>query len=249
MAVVGTRVPLTSSELQDAQKTLAGIVRKDYVISSGLASGCDTLGHKAGLEKGTIAVLGTGLDRQSIYPAANRYLIDKIILSGGGIISEFPIGTQPLRHHFPLRNRIISGLSLGVLVVEAGERSGALITADLALDQNREVFAVPGSIYSSVSKGPNKIIKYGAKVATCGEDIVEALNLAQATSYIESKKIIPDSIEEEKIITHLSHEPIHINNLVRLAKLDTSVINSTLTIMEMKGMVRNMGSMMYVLAR
>ncbi len=248
--VVGTR-KVSSYGKQVAESIVRDLVSNNLTIVSGLALGVDAIAHEITVDNGgkTIAVLGTGLDRQSIYPAANRYLVDKIILSGGGIISEFPLGTQPLRHNFPLRNRIISGLSLGVLVIEAGERSGALITADLALEQNREVFAVPGSIYSNVSKGPNKIIKFGAKVATCGEDIVEALNLAQATSYIESKKIIPESQEEEKIITHLSHEPIHINDLVRLAKLDTSVINSTLTIMEMKGMVRNMGSMMYVLAR
>lgn len=248
--VVGTR-KASSYGRQVAESIVRDLVNNNLVIISGLALGIDAIAHETAVLSGgkTIAVLGTGLDRQSIYPAANRYLVDKIILSGGGIVSEFPLGTQPLRHNFPLRNRIIAGMSLGILVVEAGEKSGALITADLALEQNREVFAVPGNIYSEASKGPNKIIKYGAKVARSAEDIIEALNLAQATSYIDNKKIIPESPEEEKIISYLSHEPMHINDLVRLTELDTSVINSTLTIMEMKGMVRNLGAMMYVLAR
>ena len=250
LGVVGTRKHSAYGQ-QVTENMTRDLVNNNLTIVSGMALGIDSIAHETAIKNGgkTIAVLGTGLDRQSIYPSSNRYLFDQIILSGGGVVSEFPPGTQPLRYIFPLRNRIISGLSLGILVVEAGEKSGALITSNLALEHNREVFAVPGSIYSESSKGPNKIIKLGAQAVTSATDIVEALNLKQATSYIESKKIIPDSPEEEKILEYLSHEPLHVDDLIRLTKLDTSTINSTLTIMEMKGAARNLGGMRYVLAR
>ncbi|PIR13074.1 DNA-protecting protein DprA [Candidatus Falkowbacteria bacterium CG11_big_fil_rev_8_21_14_0_20_39_10] len=250
LAVVGTR-KYTPYGQQITGQIVRDLTNNNLAIISGLALGIDTLAHLACLEAGgkTAAVLGSGLDRQSLYPSQNRYLVDKIIAEGGAVISEFPPGTQPLRHNFPQRNRIISGLSLGTLVVEAGEKSGALITANYSLEQNREVFAVPGNIYSESSRGPNKLIKMGAKVVTGAEDIIETLDLSQATAFIETKKIIGDTKEEKVIIPHLSQEPIHINELIRLTKLDTNVINSTLTIMEMKGMVKNLGGMQYVLAR
>jgi len=250
LAVVGTR-KYSSYGQQVAESIVKHLVKNNLSIVSGLALGIDTLSHLACLEAGgkTVAVLGSGLDKQNIYPVQNKYLVDKIILSGGVVISEFPPGTPPLKHNFPQRNRIISGLSLGTLVIEAGEKSGALITAWHSLDQNREVFAVPGNIYSNNSTGPNRLIKMGAKVITSAEDIIETLNLAQATSFIDNQKIIPESKEEEIIMSVLSHDPIHIDEVVRLTRLDTSVANSTLTIMEMKGMVKNLGSMQYVLAR
>ncbi|MCK4554465.1 DNA-processing protein DprA [Candidatus Parcubacteria bacterium] len=250
LAVVGTR-KYTNYGKQVAEQIVKDLARNNLTIVSGLALGIDALSHLAALEvKGrTIAILGSGLDKQSIYPSANRYIADKIIANNGTVISEFPLGTPPLKHHFPQRNRIISGLSLGTLVIEAGEKSGALITASHALEQNREVFTVPGSIYSPASAGPNQLIKLGAKTVTSAADIIEALDLAQVTAYIDNKKIIPASAEEKKIISHLTHESIHINELVRLTKLDTGIINSTLTIMEMKGMIRNLGGMQYVLAR
>ena len=250
LAVVGTR-KYSDYGRQITESIVKSLVKQGFTIVSGLAHGIDTLAHLAAIEAGgrTIAVLGTGLDRQSLYPSANRYLADKIILNNGCLFSEFPPGTQPLRHHFPRRNRIISGLSIGVLVTEAGEKSGALITAAHALDQNREVFAVPGSIFSPTSVGPNKLIKSGAKTVTNAGDIIEALDLAQITAYIDNKKIIPETEEEKAIIPILSQEPTHIDEIIRLTKLDTNVINSTLTIMEMKGMVRNLGGMQYVLTR
>ncbi|MDD4333389.1 MAG: DNA-processing protein DprA [Patescibacteria group bacterium] len=247
LAVVGTR-KFTSYGKQVTESIVKNLVQNNLTIVSGLAFGIDTLAHSATLEaKGrTIAVLGTGIDRTSIYPTSNRYLAEKIIAEGGAVISEFPLGTPPLKHHFPQRNRIISGLSLGTLVVEAGEKSGALITANQALEQNREVFAVPGNIFSPVSIGPNKLIKLGAKAVTSAEEIIEALNLTQIKTYINNKEIIPESPAEEKIITLLSHEPKHINEIVRESNLDTATTNSTLVVMEMKGMVRNLGGMMYI---
>jgi len=250
LAVVGAR-KYTNYGQQATTNIVKDLVYNNLTIVSGLALGIDALAHITALENNgkTVAVLGSGLDKQNIYPSQNRYLADKIISQNGLLISEFPPGTPPLRHHFPQRNRIISGLSLGTLIIEASEKSGALITAKYSLDQNREVFAVPGNIYSDTSSGTNRLIKMGARVVTSAEDIIETLNLDQAIAYIDNKKIIPETPEEEMLIAHLSHEPIHVDELTRLTKLDIAAINSTLAIMEMKGMVKNMGSMQYVLAR
>ncbi|KKR91493.1 MAG: hypothetical protein UU43_C0005G0024, partial [Candidatus Falkowbacteria bacterium GW2011_GWA2_41_14] len=142
-----------------------------------------------------------------------------------------------------------SGLSLGTLVIEAGEKSGSIITAMHALEQNRDVFAIPGNIYSDYSAGTNSLIKLGAKLVSGAKDIIESLNLTDAVAYTENKKIIPESAEEGLILDKLNYEPVHVDELVRLTKLDASIINSTLTIMEMKGQVKNLGGMQYVLAR
>jgi DNA processing protein len=250
IAVVGSR-KYSNYGKQIVDDLVFGLAKSEITIVSGLALGIDSMAHQATIDaKGrTIAVLGTGLDRQSIYPSSNRYLHDKIINTGGLVISEFPLGTPPLKHHFPQRNRIISGLSLGVLIIEAGEKSGSLITAHFALEQNREVFAVPGNIFSPVSVGTNNLIKQGAKTVTNASDILEALDLVNITNYINNKKIIPETAEEELIVTHLSQEPLHINDIARLANLNISQVNSLLTIMEMKGMVKNLGNMEYVLPR
>lgn len=250
LAVVGTR-KYTSYGKQVTEKLIKELVVNNLTIVSGLAFGIDSLAHLAAIDSGgkTLAVLASGLDRQNIYPSQNRYLADKIQARGGMILSEYPLGIMPLKHHFPQRNRLISGLSLGTLVIEAGEKSGALITAMHALEQNREIFAIPGNIYSPYSAGANNLIKLGAKLVTGAKDIIETLNLAEAAAYIENKKIIPESAEEELILGKLTYEAVHIDELKRLTNLDTSVINSTLTIMEMKGIVRNLGGLQYVLAR
>lgn len=250
LAIVGTRKYSTYGK-QVVDRMVSKLSENNLTIVSGLALGIDSLAHSACLEKNnrTIAVLGTGLDKQNIYPSSNRYLAEKIVDQGGAIVSEFPLGTPPLKHHFPQRNRIISGLSLGTLVIEAGIKSGALITAYLALEQNREVFAVPGSIFSETSKGPNSLITKGAKPIISAEEIIEALNLTKATEFIQTKEIIGETENEKNILAHISNEPTHIDELVRLTKLDTSTINSTLVVMEMKGMVKNLGAMQYVLAR
>jgi len=250
LAVVGTR-KFTNYGQQVTETIVRDLAKNNFTITSGLALGIDTLAHNATLSEAgrTIAVLGTGLDKSSLYPSSNRYLVDKITAGGGAVISEFPLGTPPLRHNFPQRNRIISGLALGTIVIEAGEKSGALITARYALEQNREVFSVPGNIYSLVSVGPNNLIKQGARPVTTAAEIIEALNLNAINTYIENKKIMPESPEEEMILSNITHEPRHIDELIRLTGLDTSQINSTLIIMEMKGMIKNLGNMQYVLAR
>jgi DNA processing protein len=248
LAIVGSRKYSTYGK-QAATQLAGGLARANITIVSGMALGIDAIAHSECLKAGgrTVGVLATGLDNQSIYPAANRYLAEKIIASGGFLLSEFPPGTPALKHHFPQRNRLISGLALGTLVVEAGEKSGSLITAGYALEQNREVFAVPGSIYSPASRGTNLLIKQGAKPATEISDILEALNLADIATTIEAKKSIPETPEEKLIAQFLSREPLHIDELIRLTKLDTAKINSTLIIMEMKGMTRNIGNMRYVI--
>lgn len=248
LAVVGTRQPSSYGE-QITPWIVEKLASAGLTIVSGLARGIDTMAHLGALSVGgrTIGVAGAGIDKQSIYPPSNRQLAEKIAQQGA-IISEYPIGALALRHHFPTRNRIISGLSRGVLVVEAAAKSGALLTANHALAQNREVFTIPGSIYSKASAGPNELIKMGAKLITRPEDIFDELNLQSLKSYIENRQVIPESPEEEKILKILSHEPIHIDKIIQMTKMDAASVNATLSIMEMKGKVRNLGGNNFVLS-
>lgn len=250
LAVIGTRKP-TNYGQQVAREMTGSLVQNGLTIVSGLALGIDALAHQTALETGgkTIAVLGSGLDKQNIYPSGNRFLAKKIIENGGLLLSEYPPGTMPLKQHFPARNRLISGLSLGILVIEAPEKSGALITADFALEQNRDIFAVPGNIYSKNSQGANNLIKLGARPVTSASDILESLNLKQATAFLENQKIIAENEEEKIILEFLSKDPLHIDKIIQLSKLPPAQINSTLALMELKGLVRNLGGMNYVVAR
>jgi len=250
LAVVGARK--FSSYGRQVVEQLVGEVAKNMTIVSGLALGIDALAHQAAINNGgrTIAVLGSGLDKQSIYPSSNRYLAEKIVASGGQLLSEFPPGTPPLKHHFPLRNRIISGLSRATLVIEAAIKSGSLITAYQALEQGREVFAVPGSIYSPLSEGTNQLIKQGATAITCGEDIIAALDLGDLSQYIEKHaktKTLPDlNPVEVAVLELLSREAKHIELIIAESKLSTSQISSTLTLLEIKGLAQNVGGMQYI---
>lgn len=250
LGVVGAR-KISQYGRQVTSEIVADLARNKIGIVSGLAVGVDSLAHQITLDNNgkTIAVLGGGIDKNSIYPSQNRYLAEKIIGSGGAVISEYKPKTLPIKLNFPARNRIISGLSLGSLIIEASEESGALITARFALEQNREVFAVPGSIYSPTSKGTNGLLKQGAKLVTCANDILETLNLDQLQSVISSKKISPDTKEEEILLQYLSKEPVHIDNLVKQSGLATNTVSATLIMMEMKGKIKNLGGMNYVLAR
>jgi DNA processing protein len=248
LGIVGTR-KLSLYGQQITPLITADLAQAGLTIISGLAKGIDTLTHRASLEVNgrTIAVLGSGLDKQSIYPFSNQRLAEEISQSGA-VISEFPLGTKPLAQHFPQRNRIISGLSLGILVIEAPEKSGALITARDALEQNRDVFAIPGSISAENSLGPNNLIKMGAKLVSQANDILQELNLTPLTESTQiDKKVIPDNQEEALILKQLSNEPIHIDKIIGQTKLSTAIINSTLTLMEMKGKVKNLGGNNYVL--
>lgn len=248
LSIVGSR-KFSPYGKQVALEITRDLVRNNMSTISGLALGIDNLVHQTTLDNQgkTYAVLGSGLDNRSIYPRANYYLAQKIISENGALLSEFPLFSPPLKHHFPQRNRIISGLSLGTLVIEANIKSGALITARFALEQNREVFAVPGNIFNASSLGPLKLIQDGAIPIKNAKEILDALDLNEINTYIDNKKIITDSLEEEKILKLLSKNPIHINEIARLAKLNISLINSTLTLMEMKGIVKNLGGMEYIL--
>lgn len=245
LGVVGSR-KFTSYGQRVAEKIVRDLAGWNVTIASGLAVGIDAIAHTACLENNgiTFAILGSGLDRQSIYPSLNRYLAEKIAASGGALISEFSPGTPPLRHHFPQRNRIISGLADGTLVIEAQKKSGALITAECALEQNREVFAVPGNIYSPNSEGTNNLIKKGGRVVTSAEDIIETLDLTRLTNY-SNNEIQPETEEEKKILACLQNEPVHINNIIKISGLNAAAAGGTLTLMEIKGLVRNLGGMTY----
>lgn len=248
LAVVGTRT-LTTYGLQACQDLVQPLAAQGMIIVSGLALGIDGTAHQAALDAGgrTIAVLGSGIDKEHIYPTAHQRLSEKIIASGGVIISEYPPGFLPTQYSFPERNRIIAGLSLGTLVIEAPETSGALITARCALDYNREVFAVPHSITSPTGIGPNNLIKMGAKLVTGPADITDALNLKNLKQIVDNRKILPSTPTEAKIIPLISREAKHIDLIIKEANIDSATINSALTLMEMKGKVRNLGGMMYIL--
>lgn len=247
LAVVGTR-RATVYGRQVTEEIVADLVRNKITIVSGLAKGIDTIAHHTALEAGgrTIAVFACGLD--TVYPAENAELAHRIIPQGA-LISEYPLGTKPRAENFPRRNRIMSGLSLGVLVVEAGETSGAMITAHLALEQNREVFAIPGSILSPASNGTNQLIQEGAKLVRNYQDILEELNLTAVAHQMELKELIPASDTEVLLLKRLSAEPSHIDEVCRLSGLPISTVSSTLAMMELKGLVKQVGAMNYALAR
>ncbi|MCP5098758.1 MAG: DNA-protecting protein DprA [Chloroflexi bacterium] len=248
VAIVGTR-RLTSYGRQVTKDLVAGLVRNNITIVSGLARGIDAVAHRTAVELGgrTIAVLGSGLD--CIYPAEHRQLVEDIKNGHGAVLSEYGLGIKPEAKNFPPRNRVISGLSMGVVVVEAGERSGALITTKFALEQDREVFAVPGNISSPVSRGPNNLIQQGAKLVSRVEDILEELQLTQVVEHTAVQLALPETAEEVALYTNLSGQPTHIDELCRTSGLPTGLVSSTLTLMELKGLVQQVGGMNYVLCR
>ena len=247
LAVVGTRRP-TIYGRQVTEEIAAELARSKITIVSGLARGIDSIAHRATLDAGgkTIAIFASGLD--IVYPAENIKLAQSI-MEKGALISEYPLGIKPKAERFPLRNRIMSGLSLGVLVVEAGERSGALITAHQAVEQNREVFAIPGSILSSASKGTNRLIQEGAKLVRNFMDILEELNLTTITQQLEIKEFLPANETESVILKQLTSEPNHIDEICRRSGLTIPEVSSTLAMLELKGIARQIGNMNYVLAR
>jgi len=247
LAVVGTR-RATIYGRQITEEIVTDLARSNITIVSGLAKGIDSVAHRSALEAGgrSLAVFACGLD--TVYPAENADLARRI-MQQGALISEYPLGTRPRADNFPRRNRILSGLSLGALVIEAGETSGAMITAHLAVEQNREVFAIPGSILSPGSKGTNQLIQEGAKLVRDYTDILEELNLTAIAQQIEMKEVIPPSDTEAILLKQLGAEPTHIDEVCRLSGLPTSTVSSTLAMMELKGMVKQVGAMNYSLSR
>lgn len=247
VAVVGTR--RASVYGREATTRLVGdLARHKVTIVSGLARGIDTAAHRAALEAGgrTIAVLACGLDL--VYPAENAGLAREIARHGA-LVSEHPLGVRPESSHFPRRNRIMSGLSLGVLVVEASLDSGSHITVRCAVDQNREVFAVPGSIFAPGSQGTHRWIREGAKLVTRAEDILEELNVAALGQQLELQSALPVTPAEATLLRYLSQDPAHVDDVARRSGMPIAQVSSALTMMELKGLVRHVGGMHYVTTR
>lgn len=247
VAVVGTR-RVTRYGTQVTQEIAGALAQNGVCVVSGMARGVDALAHSAAMEAGgrTIAVLGSGLDQ--IYPPEHRTLAERIVRQGA-LISDYPPGTKPDATNFPPRNRIISGLSLAVVVVEAGEKSGALITASFAADQGRDVFAVPGNIKSPQSAGTNRLIQKGAFPFVTVEDLLEVLDITVLHQQQAARKILPTDPMEAQIYDVLQEQPLHVDEISRLAKLPVAQVTSTLTLMELKGLAKAVGGMSYVAAR
>ncbi len=247
LAIVGTR-KFSPYGKQVAEDFSGALASSGLCIVSGLALGIDAIAHLGALkaEGRTAAVLGSSLETQNIYPSSNRYLANKIIDSGGCLISDFPLGTNPSKITYPQRNRIISGLSYGVLVIEAPEPSGSLITAYYALEQNREVFAVPGNIYNQGSQGTIKLIKQGAKTVSKPEDVIEELKLNLVINKERDSDYFNLNLEESLILAVLSKEPLHVDKIAKSCKLGISVLSGSLSLLEMKGYVRDLGGKNYI---
>ncbi len=255
LAMVGLRNATTYGK-KIAERLSYKLASRGIIIVSGMARGIDTAAHKGAIkaDKKTVAVLGCGVD--VVYPKENNKLMEDIVMNGA-IISEYLPGTQPNRPHFPARNRIISGLSDATIVVEAGKRSGALITADFALEQGRDVFAVPGNIDSFASEGTNHLIQQGAKLITCIDDILEELpfmnHKASETLYKDKEKTdnfkyLNLSLDEKAIIDNLSNTPVHINQLCIILNFKVQKVNVLLTTLEMKGLIERIPGNYFILS-
>lgn len=242
IGIVGTR-RTTAYGLQATERIVADLVSAGTIITSGLALGIDTKAHQTALdsEGATIAVVGSGLDESVLFPHENIKLSRKIAENGGTLLSEYPPCTKARREYFPMRNRILSGLSRGVVVIEAREKSGALITARFALEQNREVFAVPGSIFSPTSCGPNALIREGAKLIASAADVLDEFGIV----YQDEARQRIDVTESETSLLVLLEEPCSIDEMKRKLSMQTADILATLSLLELKGLVRTMGVDIY----
>jgi DNA processing protein len=247
VAIVGTR-RITPYGRQVTEEISAFLVANGITVISGLARGVDAVAHQTALKAGgrTIAVLGSGVDK--IYPPEHRALGEQI-MARGALISDYPVGTAPDASNFPPRNRIISGLSLAVAVIEAGDTSGALITAEFAAEQGREIFAVPGSILAPQSKGTNKLIQNGAQPLLSAADLMQALDLTRIGENKSARKILPADETEARLLNVLGGEPLHIDEIRDQVALPIEKVSATLALMELKGIVRQVGGMNYVAMR
>lgn len=249
LAIVGTR-RMTAYGREAAEFFSRELAAQGVTIVSGLAHGIDAIAHQAALTAGgrTIAILGSGID--SIYPSDHRGLAERVI-SQGALISEFPLGAKAEAHHFPRRNRMISGISLGVLIVEAPENSGALITASYAAEQGRDVFAVPGNIFQANAVGTHRLIQDGAKLAYRAQDILDEFDISYQHMQTQEvmEEMLPASTEEQTLLRLLGSQTIHADELIRLSQLAPSVVIAMLTVMELKGLIRSAGAMHYHAAR
>jgi len=247
VAVVGTR-RVSAYGRQVAEELASFLGANGVTVVSGLARGVDAIAHLSTLKAGgrTIAVMGCGVDR--IYPPEHAQLAEKI-MGSGALISDYAPGTPPDASNFPPRNRIISGFSMATIVVEAGETSGALITAQFAIDQGREVFAVPGNILALQSKGTNRLIAQGARPMLSVRDLLDVLNLTRVTEQRLVRKVLPADETESKLMSVLTHEPLHIDEIRNQTSLPIERVSATLVMMELKGLVRQVGGQNYVAVR
>jgi DNA processing protein len=247
VAIVGTR-RMTAYGRQITEQVASILAASGVTVISGLARGVDAAAHRAALEAGgrTAAVLGSGVDR--IYPPENRPLADRII-DHGAILSDYPLGTAPEGSNFPPRNRIIAGLSMATVVVEAGDTSGALITAEFAAEQGRDVFAVPGSILAPQSRGANRLIQNGALPLLTPDDLLQALDLKRAGQQKVARHVLPANDVERQLMESLGSEPLHVDELGNRTGLPVAKVSAALVMMELKGMVRHMGGMQYIVVR
>lgn len=238
ISVVGTR-KITSYGREVTELFTSELVAQGFTIVSGLALGVDAVAHQSTIDsKGsTIAVLGCGVD--CCVPLENQSLYEEILDSGGCIISELPLGHPPSKGSFPSRNRIVAGLSVGVLVTEGAEDSGSIITADYALKYNRKVFAVPGPITSGLSKGPYKLIQQGAKLVINSDDILKELNIKSSKGDRGAKRAKGETKDEEKILNILQNEGLHFDEIARKSGIDSAKLGSLLSIMEVKGIIKS----------
>jgi DNA processing protein len=241
VAIVGSRNSSQSGN-DNAEAFAKALAQSGVVVVSGLALGIDAAAHTGALRAGsgsasTIAVTGTGLDR--IYPARNKVLAHSIA-ENGLILSEYPLGTPPLAENFPRRNRIISGLSLGVLVVEASMQSGSLITARLAGEQGREVFAIPGSIHSTFHKGCHYLIKQGAKLVETAQDILEELRIETGIANDAEASTAHATSTNSALLSHIEHTPIDVDTLVERSTLPVDIVVTELTLLELSGQVESL---------
>ena len=248
ISVVGTR-RATVYGRQATAEIVHDLAANRVTVVSGLARGIDTIAHRTALDAGgrTIAVLAAGLD--TVYPPENKRMAQEIA-ERGALVSDYPLDTRPRAEYFPRRNRIMSGLSLGTLVIEGDHQSGAMITARFAAEHNRDVFAVPGSIFSPHSRGPNALIKDGATPVLEAGDVLEALNLTMLGAQIDFGRAVPPASEDEHaLLSALSREPRHIDVVVRESGLAAATVSGTLALLELKGLVRDVGGMQYVRLR
>jgi DNA processing protein len=247
VAIVGTR-RITPYGRQITEELASFLAGQGITVVSGLARGVDAVAHSAALKAGgrTVAVLGCGVDK--VYPPEHTQMAEKI-MKQGALVSDYAVGTPPDSSNFPPRNRIISGLSMATVVVEAGETSGALITAEFAAEQGREIFAVPGSILAPQSKGANKLIQSGAHPLLTPQDLLQALNLTRAGEFKAARKILPSDALEAQLLSAMGAEPVHVDELRNATNLPIEKVSATLTLMELKGMVRQVGGMNYVAVR
>ncbi|MFA6428948.1 MAG: DNA-processing protein DprA [Patescibacteria group bacterium] len=246
IAVVGTR-KITPYGKQCIERIIPDLVQAGCTIVSGLALGVDGAVHQATINASgmTIAILGTGVDEASLYPREHVRLAHDMLDKGGAIISEFPLGSEGRKEHFPMRNRLIASLSLATLVIEAAPQSGSLITAKLALEENRQVLAVPGPIWSEQSAGTNQLLKLGAHVCTGAEDVLNVLALDRPDLDLQARAAFPLDPTEQRLLDLLT-DPKHVDELGRLAELDPAQVNAILSVLEIKGLVKPIGGMMWV---